>query len=150
MPLNFLLWNCLVPGKTSCAEQRKEATLTRGNDECVLTFSIDNQPFKDRFGVRHACDAMFFYSGRNKGPILLFVELKGDDIEHGAGQLPETLIAVRRELQQKKLDAEYRAVIITSGGAPGKGSSLRKGFLRDHGVPLEVLSRKRGDLRPYL
>ena len=148
MPLNFLLWNCLDPGKTSCGERGKGAALRPSGNECVLVFAVDNDSFRSRFDVKQVCDSLFFYSGQQQEPVLLLVELKGGDIAHGADQLAETLTAVRDALKQKKLAAQYRAVLITSSRALKNAAPLQKHFEKQHGIPLAVT--RNPNLRPHL
>ncbi|KYF52493.1 hypothetical protein BE04_06265 [Sorangium cellulosum] len=158
MPLNFLLWNALRTSDTSHGEAGKRVSLQREAGETVLVFHADTQEFRRRFGVTHACDAIFFYKRPPAPPLLLFVELKGKEIADGAIQLRETLLAVRRELAAALRDGapraeQLRAVIVCSGVAsPREHGRVRAEFERATSVPLLVKTVKRGtcDLRDVL
>jgi hypothetical protein len=152
MAFDFLLWNCLLPGRTSIGESGKTASLKPLNDECVLTFHIDQQAFRDRFCGRDAkvCDGLFFYKQVDDAPVLLLVELKGADTDRAAEQLRDSLRVLQNELQKtgQRLKAEYRAIIVTRGSAPRNLKSFQKEFRQKYDASLDV--SRRGDLRHYI
>lgn len=149
MPFNYLLWNCLLPGKTSVRESGKVASLKpdkRGN-ESVLAFKIDTDDFRNRFDTKLVADALFFHKTEGKAPTILLVELKGRDVGHGIDQLGETLRAVKKSLG-RRFPVEFRAVVRTDRGVPKDMKARQKKFNRDHSVPLLVA--RRPDLRNCL
>jgi len=150
MPLNYLLWNCLVPGKTSVGERGKSANMDRKPDECVLAFRTDDRGFRERFGLpgKRACDGVFFLRRDGQQPEIIFVELKGTDISTAAKQLGNSLRAVRTELDRIRLEARYHAVVVKAGRAPGNIKGLRDGFKKQHQVDLTVTSDR--DVRKVL
>ena len=145
MPFNFLLWECLIPGKTSISESGQSARIDPHGGECVLAFELDNQKFRDRFGVGRVCDALFFYRRDQERPVLLFVELKGTDIAKAAEQLGQSLRAVKDTLQR---NAQYRAVVVSRGRAPARKDPLCRQFFQQHQVELKI--SRDGDLRRFL
>jgi hypothetical protein len=158
MPMNFLLWQALETSATSHHEEGRGASIKREEGEVVLVFHADTADFRRRFGVENVCDALFFYKKPPARPILLFVELKGHDIEHAAKQIRMTMMAVREGLRGQlgnlgPANAEHRAVIVTSGvAAPRELARLRRDFERETQVALKVETVKKGacDLRKYL
>ena len=145
MPFNFLLCECLHPGETGFKESGIGARIRPEGRECVLVFGIDNQRFRTQFSVHRACDALFFYKSQAHGPVLLFVELKGSDVESAAEQLGQALDAVRKGLSGV---SEYRAIVVLRKSAPASRNKLWSRFRNKYGVELKVC--RDGNLRPFL
>ena len=146
MPFNFLLCECLHPGKTGFGEAGKGARIKPEGGECVLVFGIDNEPFRKRFAVTKACDALFFYKSGTKGPVLFFVELKGSDISSAARQIGQALQAVRKKLLGPEWD--YRAVVVTRKSFPKRNGDLRSRFWKEYRLELKIC--RSGNLREHL
>ncbi len=90
MPFNFLLWHCLLPGKTQISEQGCSARILPKSDETVLAFRIDLEAFREEYDLRgkKLCDGFFFiFKAGDTRPKLIFVELKGSDVTAAAEQL---------------------------------------------------------------
>jgi len=134
MAFDFLLWNCVAPGKTSISEFGIKASLKPYEDECVLAFRIDCDEFRTHFGVRRACDGLFFVKTKNEDPLLVLVELKGSDVGHAVEQLHDTLDGLKRSHIRKPVT--YRAVIVTRGGSPKQDKAAIRGFEKRQGISL--------------
>ncbi len=160
MPFNFMLWYSLSPGKTSYQEPGTGwgVQVRPAKDETILFFLTDSQQFRDYFkDLENVADLLVFCKRADRNVILLFVELKGSDLEHAAEQLGQTIEAVRKNLPNpthKKTD--YRALILASGSsAPLKNvQAIKKNFLKKYHIDLDVHTGvKKGasvDLRPFL
>jgi len=146
MAFDFLLWHCLDPGKTSVSESGKSARLKPKGGECVLLFKIDSARFRAEFEIERVCDALFFYKSEHKAPVLLFVELKGTDVESAIDQLDQTLKSVRNKLDN---EANCLAVVACSGSTPKHLGKLRKRFQKQHGITFRIGGPKE-DLRKYV
>ena len=148
MPFNFLVWDCLVRGKTSVGESGKVARMKHEPGECILAFELDNDGFRTRFGLKgdKACDALFFYWSAKKGPTVFFVELKGRDISTAVKQLERTV----QTLQSASRDfpGEQKAVIVTDRKVPQTIKNAEKLLFDRYRVALKIC--RDGDLRQYL
>src|SRR5262245_16617401 len=115
----LLLWRCLDPGRTSFGEQGLSAQIKPEGKETVLVFHSDTEIFRDTFGLSpedNVSDAIFFYKKEASRPIVLFLELKGTDIEHARKQLTMVIKVVRDKMGAGvRSETDYRAIILTSG-----------------------------------
>ncbi|MCI0456345.1 MAG: hypothetical protein L0Z62_05135 [Gemmataceae bacterium] len=164
MPFNFMLWYALSPGKTSYQEPGTGwgVQVKPQKDETILFHLTDSQQLRDHFksrnwyDLKNVADLLVFCNRPGRDVILLFVELKGSDIEHAAGQIRQLVDAVRKALPNPmRKETDYRALILASGSAPAKKvHALQKEFREKHQIELHVRTGiKKGasvDLRPFL
>lgn len=148
MSFNYLLWNCLLPGKTSVSERKVDAKLKPEAGESVLVFKIDTDGFRKRFDTKLVADALFFHKTEGKVPTILLVELKGSDVEQGIKQLAETVRAVKKKLPERNFPAEFQAIVRISRGSPNDIKGQQRKFERELRVPLRVT--RNPDLRGCL
>jgi hypothetical protein len=145
-----MLWNCLLPDKTSIGEGKQKARLERrtGAGECILVFRIDNAEFRRQFGLSQSplCDALFFLGQQQDHPTLLPVELKGSDIAKAVQQLESAVNLLLSKLPKKQ--TRYVPVIVTSSRVPHQAKKLFKDFSRKFGF--EVRVSRDGNLRDFL
>ncbi len=146
MAFDFLLWNCLVPGKTSVRESGKTVRMAREAGETVLAFEIDNEEFRKRFQVGRVCDGLFFYMAEQRTPLLFLAELKGSDFGGAVTQLEQTLGSLRKALS--RYQPEFIAVIVTRRGVPKNDKKRVQQFFETNGVRLKV--SRDGDLRKFI
>lgn len=152
-PLNVLLWECLEPRVTSCAERGTNASIQKQPGETVLVFRTDSDAMRRAFGLQKACDRLFFYMKEQSSPKLVFVELKGTDVKRAAEQLEETIIKVKRVLGAISnafvRNDNLHAVVVSQGGVPRQLEKLQQDFRKRVGIPLKI-SRSPADLRKIL
>src|SRR5262245_28075400 len=112
MPFNFLLWRCLAPGKTSYQEPRTGwgVRVQPINDETILFLLTDADPVREYFSkkrkwydLKNVADLLVYCKRKNSSPILLFVELKGSDIDQSVEQLCQTIEAIKAVLPTKRM-----------------------------------------------
>lgn len=108
-------------------------------------FTSDDERFRKRFGNKKSCDGIFLIEWRG-GRRLVFVELKGRNVEDGVEQLIETLQAVRRQLPANcRKTTIFEARIIRGRASPSQvDSKMRKAFERKTDVALRCHSVPRG------
>ena len=152
-PLNILLWDCLEPRITSCAERGTSASIQKQPGETVLVFRTDSPEMRRAFGLQKACDRLFFFMKEQSAPKLVFVELKGTDVKRAAEQLEETIIKVRGVLgaisSAFARNDNLHAVVVSQGGVPRELEKLQQNFRKRVGIPLKI-SRSPADLRKIL
>jgi hypothetical protein len=150
MPLNYLLWNCLVRNKTSVGERGLAASMERRPNECVLAFEIDDEGFRRQFGLagQMGCDAMFFFWRPGGDPQVLLVELKSKDVAKATKQLASSLSALRTAFNKLTLRPRYHAVVVKAGRVPPKIKELKATFENQYRVGLTVTADR--DMRKVL
>ena len=144
MPFNFLLWNCLLPGRTSVDENAITAVLRPRNDECVLAFGVGNDRFRQYFDLtdEKACDALFFHKSDGADPTLFFVELKASpNLKRDIEQLGNVIQAVASKVGRETPYAA-KAVIVKRGSVPRDLDRVRRSFKNTHQVQLCVVSNR--------
>lgn len=159
MALDLLLVRCLVPGQTSLKESGLAVQLGPKGEETILLFRSDSPEFRSCFNLgsdARVSDAIFFYrSAQRPRPLLVFVELKGNDVGHAVKQLTATVRVVEQRLHgQLRKEVDLLAVVVTSGSAPSQKDPAFKRFKADIGISLRFKSAPRGkgsvDLRELL
>lgn len=157
MRFDRLLWHCLQPGEYQFTEENLAVRLSPENNETVLMFRTDSNVFRgSREGVP-ACDLLFFYRGpASPTPVLLFVELKGSDIEHAETQIGSAFKRVREELAPDCGGGAARAgaVVVLGSSAPADVKPRQKEAWLKQGLPFAYHFGMRGkppvELRPNL
>ncbi len=153
-----LLWFCLAQG-TSIEEQGLKLSIRPNGDETILVFGTDCAEFRRSFYAPEAdqlaSDALFFYKRADKQPVLVFVELKGRNIDHALKQLRATILAVKRGVEAALGGATTCLALVVSDGATSKTrQNKQRDFETETGVPLRVKSTTRNkaavDLRAVL
>jgi hypothetical protein len=156
MAFTHLLWNCLAEGATSIEEEKLSANLEKRSDECVLVFEIDNPDFRKHFQAmdEKVCDGLFFYKkaalpGHDKTvPVVMFVELKGSDIDYAIEQLANTHRLVHKKLTGRAV--EYRAIVVSRQAPPAQDKSARKRWEKSINCRLHFARGPKAELRRYL
>jgi hypothetical protein len=159
-----LLWQFLDPGGYVVSENNLTASLApnSGARETVLLFDKLDRGLPRSFphNEQACCDALFFYKRHlpsRDGSVLLFVELKGVDVDHAINQLKNTIKHVRTAMhvECQRMKVRIGAIVITKGAAP-PATDLRqhmKSFQDDLGAALwfepESLKKER-PLRGYV
>lgn len=132
-------------------EKGKRAALALRAGESAYLFRLDNESSRTNLGLQRVCDGVFVHWLHGQRPKLIFVELKGTDIQHGATQLAATLRAVQRSLNERTgnrfpAKGDIRACIVRSGSAPHGQTRIQETFYRDTGVAL-LFARNTLDVR---
>jgi hypothetical protein len=153
MPFNHLLFEALLPGKT-LAEDRVQngytsAQLEAGAGETVLLFRLDEDKTKARLKLtgKKCCDYFFFYSGRQKS-LLIFVELKGGNLDRAEEQLVSAIDAICPNSDQGRSWRKHaRAVIVSPTGSPRDRLKIQKA-MRASGINVYFGSSKKNSPCP--
>jgi len=132
MPFNHLLFEALIPGKTT-AEDRKNkgrtsAELRPAPDEAVLLFRLDDSVTRDRLALAGApcCDHLFLYKSPTKA-LLIFVELKGADLGSAPEQLLNAIHAIcDRAPHGRSWRKLARAVIVAPTFLPQETRTIQR------------------------
>ncbi|MFY0582551.1 hypothetical protein ACN28S_57145 [Cystobacter fuscus] len=86
--------------------------------ERARLFRSDSQEFREHFGNRQSCDAVFLIETAQQRK-LFFIELKGRRFEDAIDQLAETFIAVRGKLPPEcRQSTDLEVLAVTGGGTP--------------------------------
>jgi hypothetical protein len=112
-----LLWQCLEPGKHEFTEENITVQLLPAAGETVLMFQTDSAAFRDwQEGIK-ACDLLFFYRGPAvPKPVLMFVELKGSELESAEAQCESAFKRVCAHLDTQCQGGESRACAVVVVG----------------------------------
>jgi hypothetical protein len=153
MKFEKIVHSCLSD-RTSLSEEGKSASIARRNDETILMFLTDSDVVRRELGIKRACDAVFVYIRQRARPILLFIELKGSDIQGAADQIRFTAEGVRKLVNSDFSTTfpnpdDMRAVVVFSGSAPRSQAEILERFERDTGFTLRLV-RETADLRKHL
>jgi hypothetical protein len=153
MSVDILISSCIQPG-TSYSEKGRSASIAKGNDETVLLFKTDCDIVRRVLSINRACDIAFLYMKHRTRPILLFVELKGKNINDAAEQIKTTMQAISNIIRNtihprfpEKRDV--RAIVVRSGSAPQNQFEIQEKFFRETGVRLQF-AREKADLRQFI
>ncbi len=132
-------------GRTSHWEGGRGVNAKRTNDTHVKLFRSDTAEFRAKFGNRKSCDCIFLIE-KAKTRRLIFVELKGRNVEEAAEQLLQTVLAVQRQLPAGCRDSTMREVIVAGREAPpaAERPKLQKDFQRKTGLVLSFRSVPNG------
>lgn len=153
MTFDRILWQCLLPGQYSFEENNISAKLQPEAGETVLLLNIDDDKLRNELANKRLCDLLFFYRGPVRPvPVLVFVELKGSDYEHGEEQLRNAIAVVLSglaprirdpDLRNDQRQVELRAVLVSSRTVPHHDKRELKRLFRETGAVFTRLSERR-------
>jgi acetyl-CoA carboxylase carboxyltransferase component len=133
-----LFWHCHADTKRLSDDGiRAEWEPARG--ETALLFQTDTDVFRTQFNCEGAkvCDGLFLIKKPKGEPCLLFVELKGTDIDHAFTQLDAAIRVVVPTLEAGTTP-RIRAIVVSDSPV----ASFRK-KLAESGVPVQVIHCER-------
>jgi hypothetical protein len=150
MPFNHLLFESLLPGKTK-AEDNKRASYTSAElkpkrDEAVLLFRLDSDATRTRLGPfdKKCCDFLFLYRSEAKC-LLIFVELKGDEIGAAPTQLANAIDAICDRAPGGSSWRKFvRAVIVAPTFAVQTRKTIQPGMRQGRGIQVFFGISKKG------
>jgi len=139
MPFNHLLFEALLPGKTLADDRKHGGTssvrLEPAAGETVLLFRLDSEKTKDRLGLvdKSCCDYLYLYRTKDTS-LLIFIELKGENLDRSAQQLSS---AIQSVCSHSGLNGTWRrlarAVIVSSTVSPKERTKLHK-QMKEQGI----------------
>jgi hypothetical protein len=132
MPFNHLLFEALLPGKT-LAEDRAHngytsAQLEANAGETVLLFRLDEDKTKEHLKLtgEKCCDYFFLFRGKQKS-LLIFVELKGGNLERAEQQLLAAIDAICTNSDKGRSWRRLaRAVVVSPTVSPRDRLKIQK------------------------
>jgi hypothetical protein len=142
-----------LPGKT-VAEDREHngytsARLEAGAGETVLLFRLDESKTKEQLKLtgKRCCDYFFFFSGRHKS-LLIFVELKGGNLDRAEEQLANAVDAICPNSDKGRSWRKLaRAVVVSPTGSPRDRLKIQKA-MRTRGINVYFGSSKKNSPCP--
>jgi hypothetical protein len=154
MAFNYLLWHCLQD-RTSFSEEARGVTIARQSDETILFFAPDGEAVRHQtrtyFNVSQFCDVIIFYQKTNR-QVLLFVELKGGDIEHAVTQLRAAVGAVYEMSPRRAQSCKLVAIIVSTSSGPQLIKKAQAEFATRWKATLVQRTQQKGnlELRPFV
>ncbi|WNG22645.1 hypothetical protein F0U62_00385 [Cystobacter fuscus] len=117
-PCNLAPWEHLLGQGTSHRESGRGIRFVPKAGERAWLFRSDSQEFREHFGNRQSCDAVFLIETAQQRK-LFFIELKGRRFEDAIDQLAETYLAVHGKLPPTcRQSTDLEVLAVTGGGTP--------------------------------
>ncbi len=156
MAFNYLLWYCLVPDKTSHAEEGRGVEIGRRSGETILLFTPDDERVRETtrkyFGVPNFCDVIVFYKSSLASPIVFFVELKGTNIGHAITQIESAVTGMTKRCTALKSSSRLVAIIVSTASSPALIKAAQKRLSKTCQVALyqKTLHKSALNLRDFV
>jgi hypothetical protein len=142
-PCDVKPWKHLLARGTSLTDSgsKRGASFKPGRGEKAYLFDSDSQRFREHFHNQKSCDGIFLIETATERR-LVFIELKGRNLEDAAAQLLETLQAVRKQLPADCRKSTKLEVVVVRGGAPPRQevSKMLEQFEQKTGLVLRCRS----------
>lgn len=128
MPLKFLRAHAreLTPPRLRCNGVGFICHPQESENEALLAFQIDDPAFRDKFGVndQQLCDAVVCCVRNNEKPVVIWIELKGSEIDKAVRQIASTHRAISGT--ERCFADRCHGLVITSGASPQKQNDANK------------------------
>ena len=144
-PCDVTPWKHLLQHGTSLRDgeqgSNRSASFKPGKGERAWLFNSDSEDFRKHFRNRKSCDGIFLIETPTERR-LVFIELKGRNLEDAAEQLREALQAVLKQLPPDCRKSTRPEVVVVRGRAPPTQvvSKVLKEFQRKTGFILQCRS----------
>jgi hypothetical protein len=148
MPVDHLLFESLLPGKTLAEDRQNKcctsADLKAAPNETVLLFRLDDERTRKRLGLAGSkcCDHLYLFKSLTHA-ILIFVELKSTDLKDAADQIVNAFEAVKAQSSYGRTEHPPAIALIISSSAPPRDSKMMQKQLMSRGLIL-VFGTSRG------
>jgi hypothetical protein len=148
MPFNHLLFEALLPGKTVAEDKDHggytSARLVQGEGETVLLFRLDEEKTKTELKLtgKRCCDYFYLFRTKEKS-LLIFVELKGSNLDGIEMQLSNAIDAICPNSAKGRAWRQIaRAVVVSSTVSPRDRLKLQKA-MKPKGIDVYFGSSKK-------
>jgi hypothetical protein len=149
MPFNHLLFEALLPGKTLAQDREHDgytsAELKPGPGETVLLFRLDDDETKQHLKLagQKCCDYFFFFKASHES-LLIFVELKGGNLDRAEEQLAGAIDAICPSSGKGKTWRKLaRAVVVSPTVSPRDRLKIQNA-MKARGIKVYFGSSKKG------